>query len=202
MNVLFVDRMLGKSDDTKCSSPSTVAEARKLATQGEGDGRFEFEKWVCGVLGTSNMFQRKKPGERGGDGGVDGLLKFFPIRLEGTEQTPKADEAYAVIQVKSGKVTPDAVRALTQVIEDTPKVLAAVLVCFADQRTTVEKWRNKSNIEGILGEYPKVQCLTIEELLQLPNNPAFLPNIVKTGGKTEAIQLSHTEPPDQLKFRR
>ena len=26
-------------------------------------------------------------------------------------------------------------------------MLAAVLVCFADQRTTVEKWRNKSNIE-------------------------------------------------------
>ncbi|MCY4192825.1 MAG: DNA methyltransferase [bacterium] len=199
---LVKSRMLANSDKFKVKLqpndisvyglPTTVSEARNLLV--EMDGRFEFEKWVCGALGTANMMQRKKPGQRGADGGVDGLLKFYPIRTEAmTQGQREVDEAYAVVQVKSGKVTPDAVRALTQVIEDTPGAMAAVLVAFDDQRMTFDNNANQEMIDGILGDYRKVQFISIEDLLNLPQNPTFLPNIVKMGGRSEAVKLPKTE---------
>ncbi len=199
---LVQNRLLANSDNFKVDLkpndilvyglPTTVSEARNLVI--EMDGRFEFDKWVCGVLGTSNMLQRKKPGKRGADGGVDGLLKFFPIRTEAVTQGQReVDEAYAVIQVKSGNVSADAVRALTQVIEDTPGAIAAVLVAFEDQRSTFNNNASQEMIDGILGEYRKIQFPSVEQLLDLPQNPTFLPNIIKMGGKSEAVKLPETE---------
>ena len=180
--------------------PTTDEEARKLVAElGHQQGRFEFEKWVCGVLGTSNIIQRKAPGKPGADGEVDGLLKFFPIRTEAiTEKQRAVEEAYAVIQAKSGNVTPDAVRALTQVIEDTPGAVAAILVAFDDQRTTFVNNASTKTIEGILGDYRKVQFLSVRDILNLPQNPTFLPNIHKMGGRTEPIQLPGTESPHNV----
>ncbi len=186
---------LSPDDITVYGLPTTVDEARKLVK--EMDGRFEFEKWVCGMLGTSNMFQRKIPGKRGADGGVDGLLKFFPIRTEAiTDGQSKVAEAYAVVQAKSGKVTPNDVKALTQVIEDTPGALAAIVIAFDEYRTTFNNNASRKMIDGILGNYSKVQFVSVRELLELPEDPTFLPNIYKMRGRSETIRLPDTESPD------
>ena len=77
--------------------PVNIAAAQALADR----DKFEFEKWVCGAIGAEGMFH--EPGTRGADGGVDGVLKFYPFRIG---EKPKAE--FAIVQVKGGNVTADA----------------------------------------------------------------------------------------------
>ena len=131
------------TDDTLVRGlPLTVAKARALASR---DG-FEFEKWVCGAIGAGGMF--KEPGERGADGGVDGILHFVPIRWG---EKPKPE--YAIVQVKGGDVSADAVRALETTVRRSG-ASAGVMVCFRDQMQTVENQRSgeifRDDMEPIL----------------------------------------------------
>lgn len=133
--------------------PVNVAEAEELAHR----DKFEFEKWVCGAIGAEGMFHR--PGTRGADGGVDGVLKFFPFRLG---KKPKPE--YAIVQVKGGNVTPDAVRALKATV-DQFKATAGVMVCFSRYMRTFENQRSRATFRDDSGTYPVIQGLSIEDLL-------------------------------------
>ena len=72
--------------------PVNVTEAESLAER----DKFEFEKWVCGAIGAEGMFH--DPGTPGADGGVDGVLKFYPFHMG---KKPKAE--FAIVQVKGGE---------------------------------------------------------------------------------------------------
>ncbi len=142
------------SDDIELrGTPDTVAEARQLARQDP----FEFEKWVCGFIGAEGMF--REPGEKGADGGVDGVLKFYPVR-EGRKVKPE----YAIVQVKGGNVTADAVKALHETVRRY-EATAGVLVCFGDQLGTVENQRIKATFKDSWGSYPVIQGFSVESLL-------------------------------------
>ena len=130
--ILHNFKYLNPDDIDLRGTPDSVAEARKLARQDP----FEFEKWVCGYIGAEGMF--REPGEKGADGGVDGVLKFFPVR-EGKKVKPE----YAIVQVKGGNVSPDSVKALHETVRRY-EATAGVLVCFGDQLRTVENQRVKS----------------------------------------------------------
>ena len=144
---------LHKTDIQIHGVPQNVAAARALAQR----DKFEFEKWVCGQIGAEGMF--REPGQRGADGGVDGLLKIYPIRIG-----KRAKEEYAIVQVKGGKVTPDSVRALYASVKHY-EVTAGVLVCFQDQLRTVENQRSKETFRDTFGEYPVIQGYSVEDLL-------------------------------------
>ena len=152
---------LTKSDITIRGIPHTIEDARALARR----DKFEFEKWVCGFIGAEGMF--RQPGERGADGGVDGLLKFYRF-------VPKkvAKAEYAVVQVKGGKVTPDSVRALRETV-DRLGATAGVMVCFEQYMRTVENQRSRDTFADVFGSYPVIQGYSIENLLA--NAPLDLP---------------------------
>ena len=133
--------------------PVDVESARFLAHR----DKFEFEKWVCGHIGAEGMFH--DPGTPGADGGVDGVMKFFPVR---PDQKWKAE--FAIVQVKSGQVSPDAVRALRETV-DRFDVRAGVMVCFDQYMTTVENQRSKETFTDALGTYPVIQGYSVENLL-------------------------------------
>jgi len=145
--------LLSKSDISIRGIPETIDQARDLAQR----DKFEFEKWVCGFIGAEGMF--RQPGERGADGGVDGLLKFYRF-------VPKkvAKAEYAVVQVKGGKVSPDAVRALRETV-DRLKVTAGVMVCFGQYMSTVENQRSRDSFDDVFGSYPVIKGYRIEDLL-------------------------------------
>ena len=173
-------KTISTSDITVSGIPLTVSEAQSLATHDP----FEFEKWVCGQLGAAGIYTKKRPGQRGRDGGVDGILRFWPFRMDGNP----SEHELAVIQVKSGGVTADSVRALYQTVEDTPGATAGVMVCFEDQMTTVENNRSKRVFtDDQPATYQMIQGLSIEDMLagQRPR----LPNIIKRGGKTEPVPV-------------
>ena len=152
---------LTKSDIVIRGIPHTIEDARALARR----DKFEFEKWVCGFIGAEGMF--RQPGERGADGGVDGLLKFYRF-------VPKkvAKAEYAVVQVKGGKVTPDSVRALRETV-DRLGATAGVMVCFEQYMRTVDNQRSRDTFADVFGSYPVIQGYSIENLLA--NAPLDLP---------------------------
>lgn len=134
--------------------PTDVHSARALAER----DKFEFEKWVCGHIGASGMFH--DPGTPGADGGVDGLMEFYPVRPD-----KKWKAEYAIVQVKGGNVSPDAVRALRERV-DRFEVTAGVMVCFDQHMGTVENQRSRETFSDALGTYPVVQGYSVENLLQ------------------------------------
>ena len=145
--------LLEKSDIAIRGIPQTIEDARALAQR----DKFEFEKWVCGFIGAEGMF--REPGARGADGGVDGLLKFYPSI---PQKVSKAE--YAIVQVKGGKVTPDAVRALRETV-DRLDVTAGVMVCFEQYMRTVENQRSRDTFQDFFGSYPVIQGYSVENLL-------------------------------------
>ncbi len=138
--------------------PVSIDEAEELADR----DKFEFEKWVCGEIGAEGMFH--SPGTRGPDGGVDGVLKFYPIRFDGKVKEGKVKAELAIVQVKGGRVTVDAVKALKTTV-DNYKATAGVMVCFGKYMPTVEKHRYKCRFKDSLGKYPVIQGFSIESLL-------------------------------------
>lgn len=141
--------------------PETLTDAQTLAAR----DKFEFEKWVCGAIGAQGMF--REPGEKGADGGVDGVLEFYPFHLG-----KKPKKHYAIVQVKGGKVTPDACRALYATVKRY-NATAVVMVCFEEYMTTVENNRNTDEFTDDAGTYPVIQGYSIQSLLR--NDPLTLP---------------------------
>jgi site-specific DNA-methyltransferase (adenine-specific) len=65
----FEKHILGQI--TVSGVPTTVETAKALAEENP----WEFEKWVCGQLGAKGLY--KRPGAKGSDGGIDGVIEFF-----------------------------------------------------------------------------------------------------------------------------
>lgn len=140
--------------------PETINEARRLAQSYP----FEFEKWACGKIGANGMAARV--GQRGADGGIDGIIEFWAVR------NGKPEKHTAIVQVKGGNVTADSVRALDTVVRRSGS-MAGIMVCFANQMGTVN---NQSGTEVWTDDYrtyPVIQGLSVEDLItgQRPNMP-------------------------------
>ncbi|MCY4259250.1 MAG: DNA methyltransferase [Rhodobacteraceae bacterium] len=164
-NFRYGDRSLQPSYVRVRGIPETIREARQLARKEP----FEFEKWVCSHVGAEGMFH--DPGTKGADSGVDGVLQFLIY-----EKNPKPRQA--IIQVKDGNVTPDAVRALDSTVRRFDAT-AGIMVCFADQMRTVNNNRSRETFTDMTNkDYPVIQGLSVEDML-LRNKQPNLPNIMK-----------------------
>ena len=155
--------------------PGTVDAARELAER----DKFEFEKWACGFIGAHGLHTRgKQPGDKGPDGGIDGIIDFVRLTKKGTDGSSKA-----VIQVKGGNVSSDAVGALYGTIQSNDELSAGIMVCFKEQANTVTNWvrRNKpapirdESVRGTRDGWPAIQCLTIESMLTSDEWMTMLP---------------------------
>lgn len=171
---------LNRDDIAVLGTPQSVADARSLAQR----DKFEFEKWVCGAMGANGMY--KNPGEKGADGGIDGVVELPVIRQVGSKFESQAE--YVIIQVKGGNVSPDAVKALSETVRRLGAV-AGIMVCFRDQMGTVENQRSKELWADAYQQYPVIQGFSIEDMLadQRPNLPPTWG--YKHGGKTSAPHL-------------
>lgn len=171
---------LNRDDIAIHGTPENIDEARALAQQ----DKFEFEKWVCGALDANGMY--KNPGEKGADGGVDGVVELPVIRQVGNKF--ESQNEYVIIQVKGGNVARDAVKALSETVRRLGAV-AGIMVCFRDQMGTVENQRSKAIWTDAYKQYPVIQGFSIEDLLadERPNLPPTYG--YKHGGKTSAVQL-------------
>ena len=140
--------------------PLTLVDAEDLARTNP----FEFEKWACGEVGAQGLFHN--PGERGADGGVDGIIPFWTSPQAMGHNKDDIEKTFAVVQVKGGKVTPDSVKALSTTVRESGGK-CGVMICFEKYMNTVENNREKKFVEDWeIGKYNFIQGLSIESLIK------------------------------------
>jgi len=134
--------------------PKDLEGARALADR----SRTQFELWALGLVGAKPLGKR--------DGGVDGVIDF---------QEDATNWAKVAVQVKSGIVTPGLIRDLEGVLANKNYAIGIFMTLNPPtsgmKREAADAGRYRHPFFG--QDYPKIQILTIEELLrgEKPNLP-------------------------------
>ena len=137
--------------------PESAAAAQYLA---EHD-RFQFEWWALSLVKARPAGGQKgsKRGKKGADRGIDGIITFID---DGTRKPKRI-----LVQVKSGKVSSRDIRDLVGTVNREKAAIGAFITLqtatSAMTKEAVSAGFYKS--QGWNQTYPKIQILTIEELL-------------------------------------
>lgn len=179
---------------TVVGEPTTVEDARKLAQE----DRDQFEAWALGLVGARNAGKKKGP-----DRGIDGRLLFHEKAGGKTRQI--------LISVKSGKVSVADVRDLRGVIEREEAEIGLLISMreptqpMRGEAATAGFYRSGSEGVGTWGKHPRMQLLTIAELLDgrridmppLSGNLTFrhAPRVERRQPTTEPLFRNVVTPP-------
>ena len=136
--------------------PQDLASAEALAVESEHDGRYQFEWWALGLVDARPARDRR----RGADSGVDGYINFF----DDNSGKPKR----IIAQVKSGNVRRDQIATLKGDMERE----GAEIGLFITLKRPTRPMEQEAAVAGFYTpdhfpehRFPRVQILTIEELL-------------------------------------
>jgi len=163
--------------------PVDVSSARALAKQ----DRYQFQWWALSLVKARPVQEKKK----GADEGVDGVIYFQDI------DPPKKDVVRKiVVQVKSGKVSVKDIRELKTVVENQKAVIGAFITLESPTQPMVTEAVKAGYYERWGKKYPKLQILTIEELLagkeiEYPQSPIDI--TFKKAEKVETTPEIQTE---------
>ena len=133
--------------------PKDLAGAKALSRQ-QPDGRYQFQWWALGLIGARPLGEKKK----GADKGIDGVIHF----IDEVSDKPKR----VVVQVKSGHVGVNAVRELKAVAANDA---IGVFITLEPPTAPMQVEALEAGFYHSLiwnKDYPKIQILTIEELLK------------------------------------
>jgi site-specific DNA-methyltransferase (adenine-specific) len=138
--------------------PQDSGAARHLA---ESD-RHQFEWWALSLVRARPAKGEvgSKKGKKGADKGVDGVINF----IDDTSGKPKR----AIVQVKSGKVKSGDIRDLVGTIDREKAQIGVFLTLQPPTRDMQTEAASAGfyHSPGWKQDYPRIQILTIEELLQ------------------------------------
>ena len=139
--------------------PQDVASAQALATDSENSGRYQFEWWALGLVDARPAQDRKK----GADSGIDGYINFFD------DNSGKAKRI--MVQVKSGHVNRGQIATLKGDMEREKAEIGLFVTLQPptrpmDAEAASAGFYVSEPFEGApMEHYPRIQILTIEELL-------------------------------------
>lgn len=128
--------------------PTSDAGAAQLAEE----DRFQFEWWALGLVGARPQEQRK-----GADRGIDGRLYFH--------DEPGGSTKQIILQVKSGKTGVKHVRDLRGVIDREDAEIGVLIALQEPTKPMRTEAASAGFYESPWGKHPRIQILTIEELL-------------------------------------
>ena len=128
--------------------PVSPPDAEKLA----GDDPFQFQFWALGLVGARPTQQKK-----GADKGIDGRKYFHEVEGGSTGQI--------VLSVKAGNIGPDHVRELRGVIEREDAAIGALISLRQPTKAMRAEAASAGSYTSPWGRHPRVQVLTVEELL-------------------------------------
>ena len=160
--------------------PADLAGAHALAEQPD---RYQFQWWALSLVGAQPLGERKK----GADKGIDGVINFI--------DDPSRRAKRAVIQVKSGHVHVKDIRELKSVAANDALGIFITLEPPTEPMLTEALTAGSYHSTIWNKDYPKIQILTIEELLQgkaIKMPPSATSPFAKAPkiGKPEGKQLS------------
>ncbi|PIX29938.1 hypothetical protein COZ63_02395 [Candidatus Berkelbacteria bacterium CG_4_8_14_3_um_filter_42_13] len=169
--------------------PKDLAGARKLAEK----NRFEFEYWALGFVNAIPAQNKTKENMRGADKGIDGIINFYMELNNGEEKV-----GTAIAQVKSGGVKRNDIATLKGDLEREKAAAGIFITLDQPTKSMVAEAIAAGHFEAKFGpvpkEYPKIQILTIEDLLahKLPDLPAGWTNSIHR--IAEAEKEDHRQP--------
>ena len=140
--------------------PKDLAGARELAK----NNKFEFQWWVVSLVGGQPYGDKKK----GADTGIDGYLYFM-------DEKDKVKKA--IISVKGGGTSVKDIRDLGHVIDREKADIGIFITLEQPTRPMGTEAVTKGFYHSPLGkDYPRIQILTIEELLkgEVPDVPPWV----------------------------
>jgi DNA modification methylase len=130
--------------------PTTVPDAKALAEQDP----FQFEVWALGLVGA-----RPTSKEQRADRGIDGRLYFH--------DDPKGKTKQIIMSVKSGHILPSHVRDLRGVVEREKAEIGLLITLEEPTRAMKSEAASAGFYDSPWGtKHPKIQILTVEELLE------------------------------------
>ena len=137
--------------------PVSLESARQLAR----DDRFQFQWWALSLV-KARPFGGDvggKKGKKGKDRGIDGVITFF--------EDPKKQAEQVIVQVKSGKVSSKDIRDLVGVLDREKAAIGVFITLDPPSRDMITEAVSAGYYESELWQkaYPRLQILTIEELL-------------------------------------
>ncbi|MCE7947920.1 MAG: site-specific DNA-methyltransferase [Chloroflexi bacterium CFX4] len=156
---------------TVIGEPIDLGSARRLAQ----DDRYQFQWWALSLVRARPPSGEtgSKKGKKGADQGIDGMISF----IDDADEKPKQ----ILVQVKSGAVKTSDIRDLRGVIERE----GAAIGIFITLEPPTDAMKREALASGFYHsqywdrKYPRLQILTIEELLNdkraelPPNNITF-----------------------------
>ena len=144
------------SDYDVIGVPQDVESAGALAVESEHDGRYQFEYWALGLVDA----RPTNKGRRGADSGIDGYINFFD---DNSGQAKRI-----IVQVKSGNVRRDMIATLKGDMSRENAEIGLFITLNQPTRPMIQE----ATSAGIYTpehypdhHYPRVQILTIEDLL-------------------------------------
>ncbi len=157
--------------------PKDLEGAKALARQ----DRYQFQWWALSLVNALPQSGEKK---KGADEGIDGVITFI--------HDNKGKASRVIIQVKSGSVTVKDIREMKSVIG------SENLGLFITLQSSTEPMRTEAATAGFYHwplykrDYPRIQILTIEELLsgQKPDLPYSIPGFAKAKKIAKGKQMS------------
>jgi site-specific DNA-methyltransferase (adenine-specific) len=141
--------------------PEDIESARQLAHESQHDGRYQFQWWALSLVRArpEGGEAGSKRGKKGSDRGIDGVINF----IDDGSGKPKR----VLVQVKSGHVKSGDIRDLVGTLQ---REGAAIGVFITLEAATSDMEREALSAgfyhsEGFNRDYPRLQILTIAELL-------------------------------------
>ncbi len=147
-----------KKDYDLIGEPTTLSDAKHLANQ----DRYQFQWWALGLIPARPYGGQagSKTGKKGADKGIDGVMTF-------SDSTHDSDKRI-IIQVKSGKVKSSDIRDLNGTVDREKNAVMGIFITLEPPSRNMELEAMEIGYyhsEGFNRDYPKIQILTIEQLL-------------------------------------
>jgi len=161
-----------KAEFKVIGEPTRVEEAVEL---GRTDP-YQFQFWALGLVGARSAEEKK-----GADRGIDGRLYFH--------ETPTGPTKQAIFSVKAGKVQVQHLRDLRGVV-DREKAQIGVLISLQPPTGPMRKEAASAGFyESSWGNFPTLQLLTVEELLN--GKGVQMPPIAHTNATFKRARYAH-----------
>jgi site-specific DNA-methyltransferase (adenine-specific) len=166
--------------------PQDVGAARQLAN----DNRYQFQWWALSLVRAKPLggAEGERKGKKGADKGIDGVISF--MEYGGKPQR-------VLVQVKSGSVKVGDIRDLVGTVER-EKAAIGIFITLENptkpmETEAVSAGYYESTFTGT--KYPKVQILTIEDLLN--GAEAKIPTSATTFKQAERAKTQNGDEPKQ-----
>ena len=138
-------------------TPTDYEGARNLAERDE----YQFQWWACSLV-NAQPFQGKK---KGSDGGIDGLI-FFQDDTSGAKKI--------IVSVKGGEhVSVTMLKDLIATVEREKAAMGLFVTLAEPTKPMITEAVSAGFYQSPKGEFPKIQILTIDDLLSGKAKPQF-----------------------------